>query len=138
MAIELTHDRTMNPMVNAGAIATTSLVPGATAADKWAFVVEGLSRFAGRANAPSPALSVFPVAPDASQGLVTLISGHASTMGREAAEVRALLERRVDGLMLVGRSRSPELYELLESQGVPFVTTCHFDDAMRVTPAPAR
>lgn len=48
MAIELNHDRTMNPMVNAGAIATTSLVPGATAADKWAFVVEGLSRFAGR------------------------------------------------------------------------------------------
>jgi len=49
---------------------------------------------------------------------------------REAAEVRALLERRVDGLMLVGRSRGSELYELLDSQGVPFVTTCHFDDAM--------
>lgn len=48
MAIELNHDRTMNPMVNAGAIATTSLVPGATAAAKWAFVVDGLSRFAGR------------------------------------------------------------------------------------------
>ena len=51
-----------------------------------------LSRFAGRANAPSPALSVFPVAPDASQGLVTLISGHASTMGREAAEVRGAID----------------------------------------------
>ena len=31
MAIELNADRTMNPMVNAGAIATTSLAPGATA-----------------------------------------------------------------------------------------------------------
>ena len=30
MAIELNANRTMNPMVNAGAIATTSLVPGAT------------------------------------------------------------------------------------------------------------
>jgi glutaminase len=48
MAIELSEDRTLNPMVNAGAIATTSLVPGATAEDRWQFVLEGLSRFAGR------------------------------------------------------------------------------------------
>jgi glutaminase len=41
------HGRT-NPMVNAGAIATTSLVPGATLAAKWQFIHEGLSRFAGR------------------------------------------------------------------------------------------
>jgi glutaminase len=33
-----------NPMVNAGAIATTSLVPGATLDDKWRFIQEGLSR----------------------------------------------------------------------------------------------
>ena len=39
---------TTNPMVNAGAIATTSLVPGATVAAKWAFIHDGLSRFAGR------------------------------------------------------------------------------------------
>ena len=48
MAIELNADRTMNPMVNAGAIATTSLVPGESAAAKWQFIREGLSRFAGR------------------------------------------------------------------------------------------
>jgi glutaminase len=48
MAIELNTDRTMNPMVNAGAIATTSLVPGETAEAKWRFIQEGLSRFAGR------------------------------------------------------------------------------------------
>lgn len=48
MAIELNHDRTMNPMVNAGAIATTSLVPGSTEDERWAFIVDGLSRFAGR------------------------------------------------------------------------------------------
>lgn len=48
MAIELNDDRTMNPMVNAGAMATTSLVPGADAAEKWDFLVSGLSRFAGR------------------------------------------------------------------------------------------
>ena len=38
MAIELNSDRTMNPMVNAGAIATTSLVPGRTADEKWLFI----------------------------------------------------------------------------------------------------
>ena len=48
MAIELNDDRTMNPMVNAGAIATTSLAPGETAEAKWRFIQEGLSRFAGR------------------------------------------------------------------------------------------
>ena len=48
MAVELNASRTMNPMVNAGAIAATSLVPGATADDKWAFIQDGLSRFAGR------------------------------------------------------------------------------------------
>jgi len=37
-----------NPMVNSGAIATTSLVPGDTFEAKWKFVHEGLSRFAGR------------------------------------------------------------------------------------------
>lgn len=47
MAVELNDSRTMNPMVNAGAIATTSLVPGNTAEEKWSKVWDGLSRFAG-------------------------------------------------------------------------------------------
>jgi glutaminase len=47
-AIEANPDGRTNPMVNAGAIATTSLVPGATLAGKWRFIHEGLSRFAGR------------------------------------------------------------------------------------------
>lgn len=48
LAIELNHGSPMNPMVNAGALATTSLVPGADAAERWDFVHHGLSRFAGR------------------------------------------------------------------------------------------
>ena len=47
-AIERGPDGRTNPMVNAGAIATTSLVPGATDDDKWQFIHEGLSQFAGR------------------------------------------------------------------------------------------
>ena len=48
MAVELNVDRTMNPLVNAGAMAATSLAPGATAEEKWERIREGLSRFAGR------------------------------------------------------------------------------------------
>ena len=47
-AIERSVDGRTNPMVNPGAIATTSLVPGATVEAKWEFIHEGLSRFAGR------------------------------------------------------------------------------------------
>jgi glutaminase len=47
-AIERGLDGRTNPMVNAGAIATTSLVPGANDDDKWQFIHEGLSQFAGR------------------------------------------------------------------------------------------
>jgi glutaminase len=48
LAIELNHGSPMNPMVNAGALATTSMVPGVTPEERWAFVLDGLSRFAGR------------------------------------------------------------------------------------------
>jgi len=48
LAIERADGGATNPMVNAGAIAAASLAPGATAAAKWQFILEGLSRFAGR------------------------------------------------------------------------------------------
>lgn len=46
--VERGDDGRSNPMVNSGAIATTSLVPGANLAEKWKFIHEGLSKFAGR------------------------------------------------------------------------------------------
>jgi glutaminase len=46
--IERSPNGRTNPMVNAGAIATTSLVPGATVDAKWKFIHDGLSQFAGR------------------------------------------------------------------------------------------
>jgi glutaminase len=48
VAFSLSEDRRTNPMVNSGALATTSLVPGDTASEKWQFIHDGLSRFAGR------------------------------------------------------------------------------------------
>ncbi|PQO43175.1 glutaminase A [Blastopirellula marina] len=47
-AIEKSSDGRTNPMVNSGAIAATSLAPGENLEEKWAFIYEGLCRFAGR------------------------------------------------------------------------------------------
>lgn len=47
-AVEHSPDGRTNPMVNPGAIATTSLAPGTTPAQRWQFIADGLSRFAGR------------------------------------------------------------------------------------------
>ena len=46
--VERSADGRSNPMVNAGAIAATSLVPGDSIEEKWKFLAGGLSRFAGR------------------------------------------------------------------------------------------
>jgi glutaminase len=46
--IERSADGRTNPMVNSGAIATTSLVPGPSLRAKWNFIHDGLSQFAGR------------------------------------------------------------------------------------------
>ncbi len=46
--VEIHRGHLTNPMVNAGAIATTGLVPGNTIEEKWDAIVSTLSRFAGR------------------------------------------------------------------------------------------
>ncbi|ALO68052.1 glutaminase A [Arthrobacter alpinus] len=48
IAVELNNGSPMNSMVNAGAIATTAMMPGDTAEEQWGAVRSGLSRFAGR------------------------------------------------------------------------------------------
>jgi glutaminase len=50
-AITRGDDGRTNPMVNAGAMATTSLAPGASAEARWQWILAGLSAFAGRALA---------------------------------------------------------------------------------------
>src|SRR5215471_11861070 len=46
--IERNTDGRTNPMVNSGAIATTSLVPGSNLKARWKFIHDGLSGFAGQ------------------------------------------------------------------------------------------
>lgn len=47
-AVERSRDGRTNPMVNAGAIATTSFVAGRSPDEKWHVIASGLSAFAGR------------------------------------------------------------------------------------------
>ncbi|GAA1858574.1 glutaminase A [Microbacterium koreense] len=48
ISLEETSGRPLNPMINAGAIVTTSLIAGDDDAEKFAVVRDGLSAFAGR------------------------------------------------------------------------------------------
>lgn len=48
MAIELHGGKPLNPFVNAGAMATVSLIPGANADDIWGQIIGNLETFAGR------------------------------------------------------------------------------------------
>jgi glutaminase len=48
MALELHHDKPTSPLVNAGAIATTSFVQAADPSDRWRKILDVQSAFAGR------------------------------------------------------------------------------------------
>jgi LacI family transcriptional regulator len=46
---------------------------------------------------------------------------------KEARQVRALIERGVDGIALVGQRHATEVYQLLQSRKLPYVNTYQFD-----------
>jgi len=48
IAVELHGGKPLSPLVNAGAMSTVSLLPAATPAERWAKLLAGYSRFAGR------------------------------------------------------------------------------------------
>ncbi|MSU88516.1 substrate-binding domain-containing protein [Rhodobacteraceae bacterium 2CG4] len=55
------------------------------------------------------------------QGVTLLVSTSNYDPDEEAAQVRALLGRGVDGMVLIGEARDAQVYTLLERRGVPFV-----------------
>ena len=90
-AVERSPDGRTNPMVNAGAIATTSLADGAGLEGRWRFLADGLSRFAGRELALDEAVH----------------ASAAATNVRNRQLARAL-ERR--GRLACGAAEAVELY----------------------------
>ena len=77
LAVERSGDGLSNPMVNAGAIAATSLAPGASTEAKWAFIQDGFSRFAGRRLEIDAEVCASELATNRrNAGLATLLSDH--------------------------------------------------------------
>jgi glutaminase len=77
MGVELNAARTMNPMVNAGALATTSLVPGDSAQEKFARITDMLSAFAGRRLAMDEEVYASERATnDRNRGIAHLLNGY--------------------------------------------------------------
>jgi glutaminase len=77
MGIERNEDRTMNPMVNAGALATTSLIPGASPEAKFEHIVAALSVFAWRSLVMDEEVYESEAATnDRNRGIAHLLSGY--------------------------------------------------------------
>ncbi len=77
LAIERSKDGTTNPMVNAGAIAAASLAPGGNAEEKWTFLCDGLSRFAGRTLDLDPVVYESEMATNQrNQGIASLLGSY--------------------------------------------------------------
>ena len=62
-------------------------------------------------------------------GYQLLLGSHEYDPDREVQVTHALLERGVDGLVLVGTDHSPELYRLLTGFGIPYVLTWSLDES---------
>ncbi|WP_336488732.1 LacI family DNA-binding transcriptional regulator [Methylobacterium nigriterrae] len=64
----------------------------------------------------------------ARQGYQLLIATHEYSPAQEASAVRAMLERSVDGLTVVGADHLPETWALLSAARIPVVLSWSFDD----------
>jgi len=62
-------------------------------------------------------------------GYVLLLASHEFDADIEARVTRTLIERGVDGLVLLGTTHHPDIYRMIESNGVPYVLTWAFDES---------
>ncbi len=60
-------------------------------------------------------------------GYQLLVAASDYDEAKEVRQVRALIERGVDGMALVGQRHAPEIYQLLRTCKLPYVNTYQFD-----------
>jgi len=60
-------------------------------------------------------------------GYQLLVAASDYDEAKEVRQVRALIERGVDGIALVGQRHKPEIYQLLRARKLPYVNTYQFD-----------
>ncbi len=63
------------------------------------------------------------------QGYTLLVASSSYSADREAAQIRALVARGADALLLIGHHRDPEIYRFLAAQNVPVLVSWAFDNA---------
>ena len=71
-------------------------------------------------------------------GYQLLVAASDYDEAKEARQVRALIERGVDSIALVGQRHAPEIYQLLRSRKLPYVNTYQFDGQNPTGRAPLR
>jgi LacI family transcriptional regulator len=82
---------------------------------------------------PTLGIGIFAVGVEAMQrrledsGYQLLVAANLYDEAKEVRQVRALIERGVEGIALVGHRHAPEVYELLRSRKLPYVNTYQFD-----------
>jgi LacI family transcriptional regulator len=60
-------------------------------------------------------------------GFTMLVASTSYQADIEAEQIRSLVARGADALLLIGHERNPEIYQFLETQGVPALVTWAFD-----------
>lgn len=77
MALELHRGKPLSPLVNAGAMATVSLLPAANADEKWQKILDGYSQFAGHSLEVMDAVYTSEAATNShSKGIAWLMSSY--------------------------------------------------------------
>ena len=69
----------------------------------------------------------------AEEGVTLLVASSGYDPERETSQVKTLLRRGVDGLLLIGRERPSEIYDVIKSQGKPVVLAWTLDPSEAVT-----
>ncbi|MCE2998782.1 MAG: LacI family DNA-binding transcriptional regulator [Betaproteobacteria bacterium] len=61
-------------------------------------------------------------------GYMLLLASHEFDPGIETRVTRALIERGVDGLVLLGTTHHPDIYRMIEAHALPYVLTWAWDE----------
>jgi glutaminase len=137
-AVERGRGGRTNPMVNAGAIATTSLAPGGGEAG-WAFLQDGLSRFAGRALPLDDEVYASASATNhRNRGIANLLQSY-GRLWRDPAEAVELYTRQsslrvtVTELAVMGATLADGGVNPLTRERVVDAAVCHFTLAVMTT-----
>ncbi|MBV9336333.1 MAG: glutaminase A [Solirubrobacterales bacterium] len=138
-AVERSHDGRTNPMVNAGAIATSSLVPGRSLDERWQSLLAGMSGFAGRALSLDQEVYASASATNArNQGIAQVLHSYGRLYCEPAEAVdlytrRCSLQVTAKDLAVMGATLADGGMNPITNQRVIEPGVCHYTLAVMLT-----